>query len=204
MKLREKVKAYLKEKGLPADIALAFPDVFIVGRKSAINKRSDIKNLNTLLADNVRINIPLVSANMLDVTDARMAIAIARLGGCGFIPQFDSIESRVLTIKKVKRAESDVIESPITINKNQTLQEARKIMQTESISGLPVVDAGNKLLGILTTRDIVHEDNYLKKVADIMTPMPLIVGSPETSPEEAREIFRTKKIEKLPPESFRD
>jgi len=198
MKLQEKVRTYLKEKGLPTDIALAFPDVFIVGRKSEVNKRTDIKNLSAVLAGNVIINIPLVSANMLDVTDARMAIALARLGGCGFIPQFDQIESRIAAIKKVKRAESDVIESPITITKDRTLQEARKIMQLESISGLPVVDADNKLLGILTTRDIVHEDNYLKKVGSIMTPMPLITGSPETIPEEAREIFRTKKIEKLP------
>src|SRR3989344_8353863 len=134
------VEKYLHEKGLSHDIAATFEDVLIIDQKSDIPSRSSIKDTRSRLARDFFLNIPVVSANMDTVTEAQMAIALARLGGIGFIHQFLPIEKRVGEIKKVKRADSGIIETPLTIGFEATVREAREIMNSGQISGLLVVD----------------------------------------------------------------
>ena len=197
-KMREKIKQYLTAKGMPTDIAISFNDVCVIDKKSDIASRSDIRDLRTQIARNTFLNIPLVSANMPDITDARMAVALAHLGGCGFIHQFMSLERRVEEVKKAKRFESSIIENPITISVEQTLGAARDLMRQYQISSLLVLDAKDVLAGILTSRDIKLATDPSEKVKHIMTPMPLVTGLPTTTPEAAQEILRKSKKEKLP------
>lgn len=196
--IRHSVEKYLQRKGLPVDVAVTFNDVFIVDRLSDIASRVDIKDLKTRLAGEVYLNIPIVSANMPDITDAKMAVALARLGGCGFIHQFAPIEKRVEEVARVKRAESSVIEKPITIFPGQTLAAAQELMNKYQISGLLVVDEERRLKGILTSRDMRLQENMSIAVEKAMTPMPLVIGMPSITREEARRMLAKHRIEKLP------
>lgn len=194
--LRAAVKLYLEDKGLPTDEAVTFEDVYLVGLKSEVDYRS--QPLKTRLAGDIIMNIPLVSSNMSDVTESEMAIAIARKGGCGFIHQFAPIKKRVVEVMKVKKAESDVIDSPVKIGQDATLGAAKRLMDSENVSSVLVVDQDDKLAGILTARDIRFETDPDAPVAKLMTPLPLKVGPPDIGPEAAREFFKTTKLEKLP------
>lgn len=196
----EKVDAYLLDKFLRGRVpffAFTFPDVYLIDKYSRADSRSQITNLRTRLAGEVFINIPIVSANMEDVTGDRLAIALAREGGCGFVPQSLPINKRVAIIKKVKRAESDVIESPLTIDQESTLGDAKKLAVKEGVSSLLVISKENKLIGILTSRDMFPEEDPAKKVEELMT-KEVITASPGISSEEAKKILRANKIEKLP------
>lgn len=197
--IKEKIAEYFFCKGLSTEIAAAFNDVFIVDLKSDINSRGDIKSLRTRLAKDIYLNVPIVSANMPDVTESKMAIALARLGGCGFIHQFMPIERRVEEILKVKRVESEVIESPTVIMKEKNLGEAKKLMAQNQISSLLVVDNDGKLIGILTSRDIRFEQDQQAMIEALMTPLDkLITAAPDISIGKAREMLKKTKIEKLP------
>ncbi len=201
-KIGDIVNRYLKAKGLPLKTALAFADVFIVDRKSRVRKRSDINHLGTRLARNLTLNIPIVSANMADVTESQMAITLARLGGCGFIHQFLPIERRVEEIKRVKRADNEVIDGPWRVHESTTLHEF--LNRFPRGAGVLVVNDRNHLVGIVTNRDIRfvrHESTERIKfleVKDIMTPMPLVTARPGISAEEATRILEREKLEKLP------
>ena len=196
------VTKYLKSKGLPLKTAVTFADVFIVDRKSRIRKRSDITNLGTRLARNLHINIPIVSANMADVTESKMAITLARLGGFGFIHQFLPIERRAEEIKKVKRADNEVIDEPWTIHESTTLQDF--FNRFPDGGGVLVVNDRNQLVGILTERDVrfirydASEKIKFLEVKDVMTSMPLVTARPGISVEEAIKILEREKLEKLP------
>ncbi|MBI2122360.1 MAG: IMP dehydrogenase [Candidatus Sungbacteria bacterium] len=193
------IEKYLHEKGLSRDIAVTFEDVFIIDQNSDIPSRSSIKNTRLRMARDFFLNIPAVSANMDTVTESRMAVALARLGGIGFIHQFLPIERRVREVEKVKRADSGIIEHPFVIRPDATIREARDMMKNLQVSGLLVVDQGmGKLVGIITSRDIRFEDANEKKVAEIMTEMPLVTAPPGTGLEQARVILRKNKVEKLP------
>ncbi len=195
----EEVKAYLKEKGLPEDVAVTFDDVVILDFYSDIPSRSSITDTRSHFAKNIWLNTPIVSANMDTITESKMAVAIARLGGLGFIHQFLPIERRVQEIKRVKRADSGIIENPLTINPEATLKEVREIMEKEGPAGLLVVDpVSKKLVGIITARDVRFEKMPDKRVVEIMTQAPLITAPPGTSLEQARLILQKNKIEKLP------
>jgi len=160
------VEKYLHEKGLSHDIAATFEDVLIIDQKSDIPSRSSIKDTRSRLARDFFLNIPVVSANMDTVTESQMAIALARLGGIGFIHQFLPIEKRVREIEKVKRADSGIIERPFTVGPDLNLRAAREMMKKWQVSGLLVVDSDTqKLVGILTSRDVRFEDAEDKKVA---------------------------------------
>ena len=193
------VEKYLHEKGLSHDIAATFEDVLIIDQKSDIPSRSSIKDTRSRLARDFFLNIPVVSANMDTVTESQMAIALARLGGIGFIHQFLPIEKRVREIEKVKRADSGIIERPFTVGPDLNLRAAREMMKKWQVSGLLVVDSDTqKLVGILTSRDVRFEDAEDKKVAEIMTEMPLITALSGTNLEQARVILKKNKVEKLP------
>lgn len=197
--LQDLVKDYLQEKGLPHDIAVTFDDVIIIDQRSDIPSRSSITDTRGHLCRDIYLNTPIVSANMDTVTESRMAIALARFGGLGFIHQFLPLEKRAEEIKKVKRADSGVIENPLTIGPGETLKRAKEIINHFQISGLLVVDdITKKLVGILTSRDIRFEHIEDKRVAEAMTHAPLITAPQGTNLDQARIILKKNKIEKLP------
>jgi IMP dehydrogenase len=178
--------------------ALTFDDVLLKPKRSSVSSRKDI-DLRTEIAKGITLNIPIISANMDTVTESRMAIAMARLGGLGIIHRFLPIEAQAHEVEKVKRAENYVVEKPFTISPDMTLKVCRQMSRTFDVQTFLVTDKENKLLGIITKRDILFEENEKKKVSELMTPRDkLIVGDENTTLEQAKEIFKTKKIEKLP------
>ena len=184
---------------VPIRDALTFDDVLLVPRRSPIRSRKDV-DLSTRLSRNIKLNIPIVSANMDTVTESAMAISMARNGGVGIIHRFMPVERQVDEVLKVKRAESIIIEHPYTISPNSNVHDARRLMQEKGVKGLPVVDGNGKLLGILTTRDLLFENkDSISKVSELMTPAKdLLTARVGTSVDHARELLRKRKIEKLP------
>ncbi|MDQ1299097.1 MAG: dehydrogenase [Campylobacterota bacterium] len=176
--------------------ALTFEDVLLIPKYSEILPR-DV-NLKTMLTRNIPLNIPMVSAAMDTVTEYQAAIAMAHLGGIGIIHKNMDIETQVKQVKKVKKSESGIIIDPIVVHPDATLEEAESLMNEFRISGVPVVDAHNKLLGILTNRDMRFEKDLTKKASVVMTAMPLITAIAGTTLEEAAQIMHKNKIEKLP------
>ena len=176
--------------------ALTFEDVLLVPAKSEILPKE--VNLETKLTKNISLNIPFVSAAMDTVTEYQAAIAMARLGGIGVVHKNMDIESQVMQINKVKKSESGIIIDPVSIKADQTLQEAEDLMREYKISGVPVIDDENTLIGILTNRDMRFTKDYSKKVSQKMTAMPLITGVEGTTLEDAADVMHKNKIEKLP------
>ncbi|GAB6074774.1 IMP dehydrogenase [Nautilia lithotrophica] len=176
--------------------ALTFEDVLLVPKYSNVLPK-DV-DLTTKFTRNVSLNIPLVSAAMDTVTEARAAIAIARLGGIGVIHKNMDIETQAKEVEKVKKSESGIIIDPVKVFPDDTIAKALDIMATYRISGVPVVDRDGKLVGILTNRDLRFEKNTTRFVKDLMTPMPLITAKEGISLDEAEDILHQHKIEKLP------
>ncbi len=176
--------------------ALTFEDILLVPKYSEIlPKEVEVK---TMLTKNIPLNIPLVSAAMDTVTEHRAAIAMARLGGIGIIHKNMDILSQVHEVKKVKKNESGVISDPIKISPDAKIKEALAIMAEYKISGVPVVDKDDRLLGILTNRDLRFEKDFEKKVKEDMTKAPLITAMKGTTIDEAEELFHKNKVEKIP------
>ena len=176
--------------------ALTFEDVLLVPRYSEVLPKEVC--LKTKLTKNITLNIPMVSAAMDTVTEYRTAIAMARLGGIGIIHKNMDIENQVKQVKKVKKSESGIIIDPIYVYPDATLADAEALMQEYRISGVPVVDIYNKLLGILTNRDMRFEKDLSKRADVVMTKMPLITATKDISLDEAEQIMHKNKIEKLP------
>ncbi len=176
--------------------ALTFDDVLLVPNYSEVlPTQVDVK---TKLTKKITLNIPIMSAAMDTVTEAELAIAIAREGGIGIIHKNMSIEEQAEEVDRVKRSESGMIVKPVTVSPNQTISEAEALMRKYKISGLPVVDESGKLLGIITNRDIRFVKDFSKKISDVMTRENLITVPVGTTLEEAKEILHKHKIEKLP------
>ncbi len=176
--------------------ALTFEDVLLVPQYSEVLPKE--VNLETKLTKNITLNIPMVSAAMDTVTEYRAAIAMARLGGIGIIHKNMDIETQCKQIKKVKKSESGIIIDPIYVHPDATLGDADALMKEYKISGVPVVDGHNKLLGILTNRDMRFEKDMRKTAEETMTKMPLITAKKGISLDEAADIMHKNKIEKLP------
>tara|TARA_Y100000996_G_scaffold414254_1_gene404618 strand:+ start:8012 stop:9484 length:1473 start_codon:yes stop_codon:yes gene_type:complete len=174
--------------------ALTFDDVLLVPQYSEILPR-DV-DLKTKLTKNVTLNVPLISAAMDTVTEYRMAIALAREGGIGVIHKNLSISAQAEQVDLVKRSESGMILNPITISKNKTIGDALDIMEKFSISGIPVVDK-EKLLGILTNRDIRFEDDHSILISKRMTTESLVTVEEGISMDEAKKVLQKNRIEKL-------
>jgi IMP dehydrogenase len=156
-------------------------------------------DLSTNLSKNIKLNIPIVSANMDTVTESAMAISMAHNGGIGIIHRFMPIERQVEEVQKVKRAESVIIEHPYTTGPNATMADAKRMMQEKGVNGLLVVDAKGRLLGILTARDLLFENNESRRVSELMTPMEkLHTARAGASIDDARQLLRKYKIEKVP------
>ena len=175
--------------------AYTFNDVLLVPNKSEILPNE--VSLKTKLTKKISLNIPLMSASMDTVTESKMAIAMAREGGIGIIHKNMTIAEQAMEVDRVKRQENGVITDPIFLNEDNTVKQALELMAKYRISGVPVT-RGTKLVGIITNRDIVFETNYDKKINEVMTKSPLITAKEGTTLEEALEILKKHKIEKLP------
>ncbi|HDH53122.1 MAG TPA: CBS domain-containing protein, partial [Nitrospirae bacterium] len=176
-------------------IGLTFDDVLLLPAKSDILPAE--VDISTQLTKNIRINAPIVSAAMDTVTEAKLAISIAREGGIGIIHRAMSLASQVVEVDKVKKSESGMIVDPITLQPAAEISRALAIMEKYRISGVPITK-GKKLVGILTNRDLKFETNWKKKASEVMTKKGLITASEGITLEEAKEILHKYKIEKLP------
>lgn len=175
---------------------LTFDDVLLVPGHSTVLPRET--NLNTNFSKNISLKIPVVSAAMDTVTESKMAIAIAQEGGIGVIHKNLSIQVQANEVHKVKRAENGLIPDPITLHKEARVRDALNIMAENSIGGIPVVDAENHLVGIVTNRDLRFERDLEKPISEAMTSKGLITTSEFIDFEKAAEILQKHRIEKLP------
>jgi IMP dehydrogenase len=182
---------------LPTELreGLTFDDVLLVPAESALLPRDT--DVSTQLTRSLRLSIPLVSAAMDTVTEARTAIAMAQEGGIGVIHRNLPIAEQALEVEKVKKSESGMIVDPVTVNPEQLISQALEIMQRYHISGLPVTKNG-LLVGILTNRDLRFEKRLDRTVGDVMTKEKLVTARPGITLEEAKEILHRYRIEKLP------
>lgn len=176
--------------------ALTFDDVLLVPAYSEILPRQ--VDITSQLTTDIKLNIPIVSAAMDTVTDNKLAIAIARVGGIGIIHKNMSITEQAEQVRSVKRSESGMIIDPITITKDLLVRDALGLMKKYRIGGIPVVDTNDKLIGILTNRDLRFETNLKKPVGEVMTKENLVTAPAGTNLEQARIILQKHKIEKLP------
>ena len=176
--------------------ALTFEDVLLVPQHSTVLPIE--VNVATKFTRHVPLNIPIVSAAMDTVTEFEAAIAMARQGGIGVIHKNMDIASQAAQVRKVKKSESGIIIDPIFIAPDATVAEAERLMAEYKISGVPVVDEARKLIGIITNRDMRFIDDMNLKVADVMTPAPLVTAPKGTTLEEATKVLQKHKIEKLP------
>ena len=175
---------------------LTFDDVLLIPAKSDVTP--NMVSLETKLTAGIKLNTPVLTAAMDTVTDARMAIAIAREGGIGIIHKNMSVEQQAGEVDKVKRSENGVIVDPFSLTADKTVAEADALMGKFRISGVPIVDGIGKLIGIITNRDMRFMTNFSAKIGDVMTKENLITAPVGTTLEQAQEILRKHKIEKLP------
>ena len=176
-------------------LGLTFDDVLLVPAESDVVPSQT--STATQLTREIALNIPIVSAAMDTVTEADMAIVMAQLGGLGVLHRNLSVEEQVAAVRAVKRFESGMVVNPITIRPDATLADAQALMAQHRINGIPVTEAGGRLVGILTNRDVRFAENPLQPVAELMTRDNLATVSPGVSSEEARRLLHQRRIEKL-------
>jgi IMP dehydrogenase len=193
-----------RKKNLPEDRALVFDDVEIIDRYSDIARRGDIQDFSTRITRNLKINFPVVSVNMATITGADMAITMARWGGIGMIHQFFPFDEagghflQAEEVAKVKRTESGVIREPFCISPETTVAEIKERMERFQISGFLVTDEAQKLIGIISQRDVAFEDTQTKKAGEVMTSSNIITGECDISLDEAKKLLVKNRKEKLP------
>ena len=180
------------------DFGLTFDDVLLVPHRSSIQSRKDVSTA-TWLVPGIHLSIPIISSNMDTVTETRMAIAMAQLGGIGILHRFMTIDQQADCVLRVKRSESLIVESPFTISPDASIEHARQRMAEVEVGGLVVVDEDNHLLGIITHRDVLLAPNVDRPISQVMTPREkLVVASQDETLEEARRKLYEHRIEKLP------
>ncbi|MGW8826636.1 IMP dehydrogenase [Paenibacillus lautus] len=173
-----------------------FDDVLLVPRKSEVLPKE--VDVSTKLSEQVKLNIPLISAGMDTVTEAPLAIAIAREGGIGIIHKNMTVEQQAEEVDRVKRSESGVITNPFSLHADHLVSDAEKLMGKFRISGVPIVDENNKLIGILTNRDLRFVHDYNTVISEVMTSENLVTAPVGTTLQDAEMILQKHKIEKLP------
>jgi IMP dehydrogenase len=179
-------------------VGLTFDDVLLVPKFSAISSRREVVTASRF-SRRIKLNIPIVSANMDTVTESSMAIAMARLGGLGVIHRFMTVEEEVREVAKVKRSEGVVIEDPVTLGPERSVKDASDVMAERQVGGIVIVDGGKKVLGLVTRRDIDFEDDLLRKISAVMTPRKDLVTAPRgVGLDDAKQILHRNKVEKLP------
>ncbi len=172
---------------------ITFDDVLLIPAKSDfVPSEADT---STRLTNNIKINIPIVSAAMDTVTESALAIALAQEGGIGIIHKNLDIEAQKREVAKVKRSENGVVLDPITLSPNQTVQQARQLMTEQNVSGIPIID-GKKVVGILTNRDLKFLRDDSVKISDVMT-KDIIKAPADTTLEQAKDILQKHRVEKL-------
>ncbi len=175
---------------------LTFDDVLLIpGKSEVLPKETDV---TTMLTKGLKINIPIISAGMDTVTEARLAIAIAREGGIGIIHKNMTIERQALEVDKVKRSEHGVIVDPFYLSPKHITADAMELMERYRISGVPIVSEKGKLVGILTNRDLRFETDMTRRIEEVMTKDNLVTASVGTDLIQAEQILKKHKIEKLP------
>ena len=175
--------------------AITFDDVLLVPQYSEIMPHDC--DVSTYFTRNIKINVPLVSSPMDTVTESAMAIALAKLGGLGIIHKNMTVENQADEVKKVKRSANGIIENPITLPPTDPVSRAREVMDQNNCSGVPITTAGNKLVGIITRRDLRFLEASDEPIADVMTKEPLVTATEKVTLEEAEKILTAKKVEKL-------
>jgi IMP dehydrogenase len=175
---------------------LTFDDVLLMPAYSEILPRDT--DIRSQLTKSITLNVPMLSAAMDTVTEANLAIALAREGGIGILHKNMSIDKQAEQVRRVKRSESGMIVDPITLLVDATIGDALKLMRDNKIGGIPIVDAGQKLVGILTNRDLRFETDKKRKVKEVMTKENLVIAPEGTDLKKAEIILRKHKIEKLP------
>lgn len=175
---------------------LTFDDVLLLPAASDVLPSQ--VDTSTRITNRIQLNIPIVSAGMDTVTEARMAIAIAREGGIGVIHKNLSIEDQAGEVDKVKRSESGIIVDPVFLSPEHSISDALELMARYHISGVPIVDSDHKLVGILTNRDLKFEENFDQPIGNVMTKDNLVTAPEHTTLEEAKRILHKHRIEKLP------
>jgi IMP dehydrogenase len=175
---------------------LTFDDVLLMPAYSEILP-SEV-NIHSQLTKNIQLHTPILSSAMDTVTEAQLAIALAREGGIGILHKNMSIERQAEQVRKVKRSESGMIVDPITLEVTATIGDALKLMKENKIGGIPIIDKTNKLVGILTNRDLRFETDRKRKVSEVMTKENLVIAPEGTDLRKAEKILRQYKIEKLP------
>jgi IMP dehydrogenase len=177
---------------------LTFDDVLLVPKYSDVKSRKDA-NTKSRFSRGIALSIPIISADMDTVTESTMAIAMARLGGIGVIHRFLPLEVQVAEVVRVKRSESVVIEDPVTLGPNRTVRDAWGAIGEHAIGGIVIVDADRRVLGLVTRRDIILENNLGRKLSDVMTPRKdLVTAERGVALDEAEKMLHRHKVEKLP------
>src|SRR5436190_15249975 len=193
---RRDVERLLELERKFAKEGLTFDDVLLVPAESRVLP-NDVST-RTRLTRTIELAIPVVSAAMDTVTEARLAIALAREGGIGIVHRNLSIEDQVAEVDKVKRSEAGMIVEPVTLPPDALVRDALELMAHYKVSGIPITDAGGLLVGILTNRDLRFEQNVEQPVSAVMTSRDLVTAPVGTTLEEATAIFARNRIEKLP------
>lgn len=177
---------------------LTFDDVLLLPKRSSIASRKDV-DTGTMLTERIPLRIPIVSANMDTVTEASMAIALARVGGIGVIHRFMTIDQQVKQVEKVKRAEGFIIENPYTVDVASSVHQALSMMKSRGVGGLIVIDSRGRLAGLVTHRDVAMAPDINAPVSSVMTPLEKIIyARPGISPDEAKAMLHEHRLEKLP------
>lgn len=186
--------SFINERVQPE--GLTFDDVLLVPAYSEVLPRE--VSVQTLFSRNIQLNIPIVSAAMDTVTEAPLAIALAREGGIGVIHKNMTIEAQAAEVRRVKRAENGMIYDPVTITKDHTVGDALSMMKEYRIGGIPVVDADGKLIGIVTNRDLRFQSDMSRLIAEVMTPGDRLITTHSSELANAKQVLLNSKIEKLP------
>ncbi|MBI1879604.1 MAG: IMP dehydrogenase, partial [Chloroflexi bacterium] len=177
---------------------LTFDDVLLVPKRSPITSRQDV-DTSAWLTPTIRLRAPIVSANMDTVTEAAMAIAMARAGGIGIIHRFMTMENQARQVARVKRAEGYMVEHPHAIDQNSSIAQARTLMKHLEVGGLVVTNGSDELIGLITQRDVLLAPDDAAPVGSVMTqPDQIISATPDTTPEQARALLHQHRLEKLP------
>jgi IMP dehydrogenase len=175
---------------------LTFDDVLLMPAYSQVLPR-DV-DIRTRLTKDISLNVPMLSAAMDTVTEANLAIALAREGGLGILHKNMSIEKQAEQVRKVKRSESGLILDPVTLTADATIGDAVRLMRENKIGGIPIIDKNGKLVGILTNRDLRFEEDMKRKVSEVMTKENLYTAPEGTDLKKAEQLFKKTKVEKLP------
>ena len=175
---------------------LTFDDVLLVPQRSGVSARN--ADVSAYITKDIKLNIPILSAAMDTVTESKLAIALAQEGGIGIIHRNMSSKQQAAEVEKVKKSESGMIVDPVTVGPGVTIGEVRKLMEDYRISGIPVTDKKDKLIGIITNRDMRFETDMKRLVRNVMTKKNLVTAPEKTTLEQAKKLLHKYKIEKLP------